>query len=125
MYADTDFFLALLKPTDWLKNYAGEILRKYRGEIWTSEVAFIELLLLAKRYGLDPVRLVSSVIAICKVKGVDENVLFLASHYIKKGFNVFDAFHASHAMGDKIISSDDVYDKIGMERIKLENIKRD
>ena len=64
IYADTDFFLALLKPRDWLKNRAREILEEYRGRITTSEVTFIELMLLAKRYNLDPVRVTASVMAI-------------------------------------------------------------
>lgn len=31
-YADTDFFLALLKPTDWLKKNARRILVEEKGE---------------------------------------------------------------------------------------------
>ncbi|WP_456398062.1 PIN domain-containing protein [Palaeococcus sp. (in: euryarchaeotes)] len=58
IYADTDFFLALLKPDDWLKENARKILEKYRGDITTSDATFIELLLLAERYGLDPIKIV-------------------------------------------------------------------
>ncbi len=31
IYADTDFFIALLKPTDWLKDKAKKALEKYKG----------------------------------------------------------------------------------------------
>ncbi|WP_240911842.1 hypothetical protein [Thermococcus sp. M36] len=54
---NTDFFLALLKPNDWLKDNAKRIYERYKGDITTSETTFIELLLLAKRFNLDPVRI--------------------------------------------------------------------
>ncbi len=117
IYADTDFFLALLKPRDWLKKKAEEILRTYSGKITTSLVTFIELMLLAKRYDLDPVRVTASVMAIC---GIEDERLLKAALYIRDyGLGVFDAFHAAHA-GDRIISSDKVYERIGISRIKLE-----
>lgn len=43
VYADTDFFLALLKDTDWLKEKAISLAKKYEGQITTSEATFIEL----------------------------------------------------------------------------------
>jgi len=117
IYADTDFFLALLKPKDWLKDKAKAILDKYEGQITTSEVTFIELMLLAKRYGLDPVKITTSVMAICNI---DDEKLLKAAIYIRDyGVGVFDAFHAVHCSG-KIISSDSVFDKLGIERIRLE-----
>ena len=68
IYADTDFFLALLKPNDWLKENAKKILNKYKGQITTSEVTFIELMLLAKRYNLDPIKITTSVMAMCNIE---------------------------------------------------------
>ena len=117
IYADTDFFLALLKPKDWLKDRAKEILEKYKGQITTSEVTFIELMLLAKRYNLDPVKITSSVMAIC---GIEDEKLLKAAIYIRDyKVGVFDAFHAVHCSG-AIISSDSVFDRLGIRRIKLE-----
>ncbi len=120
IYADTDFFLALLKPKDWLKDKAKAILNKYKGQITTSEVTFIELMLLAKRYDLDPVKITTSVMAIC---GIDDERLLKAAIYIRDyGVGVFDAFHAAHCDGT-IISSDSVFDKLGIKRIKLEDLE--
>ena len=117
IYADTDFFLALLKPEDWLKDKARAILERYRGQITTSEVTFIELMLLARRYDLDPVKITASVMAICSM---DDEKLLKAAIYIREyGAGVFDAFHAAHCSG-KIISSDSIFDKLGIERIRLE-----
>ena len=116
IYADTDFFLALLKPDDRLKENARKILEKYRGDITTSDATFIELLLLAERYGLDPIKIVSSVMALC---GIEDTRYLKAAIYVKEyGLKVFDAFHAA-GCGGRIISSDSVYDKLGITRIDL------
>lgn len=117
IYADTDFFLALLKPTDWLKEKAKKLKEKYKDRITTSEVTFIELMLLSNRFGLNPVKITSSVMKIC---GIDDSTLLKAAINIEKGGNVFDSFHGAHCLGE-IISSDDVFDTLfGLERIKLE-----
>ncbi len=49
IYADTDFFLALLKPKDWLKQGAERLLVEHKGELVTSPVTLTELLLLGVR----------------------------------------------------------------------------
>lgn len=54
IYADTDFFLALLKENDWLQTSAKKLLAKHKGSIWTSPVTLIELMLLAVKCDLDP-----------------------------------------------------------------------
>ena len=113
-YADTDFFLAILKDSDWLKNNALEILK--HNNITTSEVTYIELMLLARKYDLDYLKITEDVMAICN----DNNsVRLIAAEYIKNGMNVFDAFHAAHCNGE-IISSDHIYDQFNIKRIKLE-----
>ena len=118
VYADTDFFLALMKPGDWLKDNAEKILRRYRGNITTSETTFLELLIVAKKYGLDPIRVTAAVMAIT---GIEAEVPLRAAYYMREhGLNAFDAFHAAKC-GGVIISSDRVYEKAGIRRIKLEN----
>ncbi len=121
MYADTDFFLALLKESDWLRDRALHLERKYHGRIRTSVATLIELLLLAKRFSIDPERLVAGAFAIALPVGISHETALLAAHYIKdKGFHVFDALHAAYCDGDEIISSDHVFDSIGIKRIALE-----
>ena len=51
-YADTDFFLALVKDKDWLKARAGDLLAAYSDQLWTSLFTLIEILLVADRYKL-------------------------------------------------------------------------
>ena len=118
-YADTDFFLALLKPTDWLKENARRILEEEKGRIYTSEATYIELMLLAKRYGLDPVRIAIDVMAICNEKNGEYQA---AAELISQEVGVFDSFHAVHSNG-KIISSDKIYKKLGLEQIALSDDK--
>ncbi len=120
-YADTDFFLALLKPTDWLRNNARRILEEEQGKIYTSETTYIELMLLAKRYGLDPVRIAIDVMAICNEKNGEYQA---AAELITQNVGVFDSFHAVHSNG-KIISSDRIYRKLGLEQIDLSDDKSD
>ena len=117
IYADTDFFLALLKERDWLKENAKKILEKHKGQITTSIVTFIELALLAKRYDLDIVKIFTSVMTICNIE--DEKPLKAAVYIREYNLGVFDAFHAAYCK-EKIISSDSTYDRIGIERIRLE-----
>ncbi len=117
IYADTDFFLALLKPRNWLKEKAKKLLEKYKDQITTSEATFIELMLLAKRYNLNPVKITASVMAICNIK--DDTPLKAAIYIRDHNIGVFDAFHAAHCT-NTIISSDQVFEKLGIKRIKLE-----
>ena len=120
-YADTDFFLALIKPTDWLKSPAKRLFEQYRDGLWTSVVTVIEMLLLSERMQLDPERIVMDVTEIAEVRGVDRTKLLLAAHFMRENkMHTFDALHAAFAQGDEILSSDRVYDRIGLKRIPLE-----
>lgn len=121
MYADTDFFLALMKNKNWLKRRAEELYNTYEGEISTSGVTLVELLLLSSRYKLDPERLITDCLQLVEdIKGLPPKKALLAAHYMKeKNFSVFDAFHGAFAE-EEIISSDKIYEKIGLKRIKLE-----
>ena len=122
LYADTDFFLALLKEKDWLKSRAAFLEKNYRGKIWTSPVTLIELFLIARRYGLDPERLAADVSQIAKIDGADSSIFALAATYMKdEGAGVFDGFHAAICgKKSKIISSDKIFDRLGLDRVKLE-----
>ena len=120
-YADSDFFLALLKPEDWLKVPAKNLLKQYKGRIWTSQLAVIEIFMIAKRLDLDVENIASAIFELSDVRGISKDVVLGAAHLIKKeGVSVFDAFHSMTCGEDSIISSDSVFDKIGIKRIPLE-----
>lgn len=120
-YANTDFVLVLLKEDDWLRKRALDIYKAHRTNLSTSVATIIELLLLAKRFSLDPERLLASLFAIVsRAEGISPEIALTAAHYIKeKNFHVFDAVHAAYCGDNMIISSDKIFDTIGMKRIAL------
>ncbi|UCH89587.1 MAG: PIN domain-containing protein [Thermoplasmata archaeon] len=123
MYADTDFFLALIKKDDWLKKRAEKLYKKHQNELWTSTLTIKELMLLAYRDNKDVTDIIEKASALMPVKEVDIGVEghIAASFLIKKyKMTPFDALHAVICDNDSIISSDKKYDLIGLNRITLE-----
>lgn len=119
-YADSDFFLALIKENDWLSEKAERILKHYRNEIWTSNWTLVELLLLSKEFGFDPENIILSIKKLANVED-DIDIIAAAAHLMKeRNMKTFDALHAISCGKDKIISSDSVFDAIGLNRIPLE-----
>ncbi|MDE1762289.1 MAG: PIN domain-containing protein [Candidatus Micrarchaeota archaeon] len=118
-YADTDFFVALAKSEDRLHQSAVRIYEKYQGEIYTSLATILELSIIATKLGKRVEELMEGVLGIAEVKGIDRTKIMLAARLIENSdMSTFDAFHAALCEG-KIISSDHIYDKIGVERIQL------
>ena len=121
MFADTDFILALVKDSDWLKDKAVKLLKDYNGKINTSASVMIEVALICKRLRINAIEVFSNVFELVNINEETYAICMRAALYIEKyGLNVFDAFHAAYCSNDKIISSDSVYEKVGIERIKLE-----
>lgn len=118
VYADTDFFVALVKEDDWLQERAEKLLEKYRSDIKTSLPTFIELFYLSEEYDWDRDQAAAHIMEIAETD-FDESVVFQASEYIDQGLNVLDAFQAASSTGS-IISSDRDFDSIELERIELE-----
>ena len=119
-YADTDFFLAMVKKDDWLKSGAEKVYSENKGKIDTSIITLLELFLLCERKGLDPEVIAGSVFKVSNVERLSITEAMQIAHNIKhENINVFDAFHSALAGGREIISSDDVYDKLGQKRIGL------
>ena len=123
IYADTDFFLALLKDSDWLKTSAKRLLQVHKNEIWSSPVTLIELLLVSVQFDIDPERLIAGVLELAQIQGGEVKPILIASHYIKNsGVGVFDSLHAAFCgVEGKIISSDRVFDRLGLDRIPIES----
>lgn len=121
MFADTDFILAIVKDTDWLKENSLKILRENKGRIKTSISVMIEVALICKKFKLNTMNTFAHIFEIINVDEETYSVCMKAALYIEKyNLNVFDAFHAASCKDEKIISSDDVYETLGIERIKLE-----
>lgn len=118
MYADTDFWLALLKDDDWLSDRATALLEEHRGDLTVSLATCIELFLIEERFAFDRDKAITAILELADYPG-DEDVIFQASAYRDDGLNTFDAFHAALA-GDALISSDRAFDEIGIERVPLD-----
>lgn len=123
MYADTDFFLALLKQDDWLAENAKNIYKKHKDELWTSPITLQELILIAYRENKDPTDFIEKAYQLMEVRtpelGIEGHlgVCYLITKY---DMSPFDAYHAVCCGKDTIVSSDKIYDKIGLRREKLE-----
>lgn len=118
VYADTDFFIALVKDDDWLQGRAVKLLEEHGDELRTSVATFIELFWLCEEYDLDREGAITHILELADVD-VEEACIYRASEHVSDGLNVLDAFHAALA-DDRILSSGKVYDRIDVERIALE-----
>ncbi|MBI3034718.1 PIN domain-containing protein [Candidatus Woesearchaeota archaeon] len=120
MFADTDFLLALIKESDWLKKNAVQILEEHKGKIRTSVSVMIEIALLCKKFRINTIKVFTNIFELIEVSQETYSVCMQASVYIEKyNLNVFDAFHAAFCGNDKIISSDSIFDNIGLDRFNL------
>ena len=119
MYADLDFWLALLKHDDWLADRAESLLDEHENELEVSLATFLELFLVEERFAFDRERAVTAILELATYEG-DPNVVYQASENTDEGLNTFDAFHAALS-GGSVISSDQAYDELtGVDRIQLE-----
>ncbi len=120
IYADTDFFIALVKDDDWLQRSAAEIALENEGEIYTSRATLLELLVISNRFEFDRMEALTYALELAVVSE-DEDVLFQAADYMEQnGLTAFDAYHAAYADEDPIISSDKSFDDITDDRIAIE-----
>ncbi|MDZ7850750.1 MAG: PIN domain-containing protein [Halodesulfurarchaeum sp.] len=121
IYADTDFFIALVKDDDWLQGQATDLARKHENEIYTSRATLLELLVISDRFDFDRIEALSYALEIAQV-AEDESVLFRAADYMDRhGLTAFDAYHVAYATDDPIISSDKRIDRVTAERIPIES----
>lgn len=120
IYADTDFFIALVKDDDWLQERATTIAADHEGEIYTSRATLLELLMISDRFEFDRMEALSYTLEIASVHE-DETVLFQAADYMEQhGLTAFDAYHVAYADHDPIISSDKSFDNVTDDRISIE-----
>lgn len=120
-YVETDFLLALVKDSDWLKDRAEEHLKER--DVVTSTYSYLELLLISERQEFDFTKLVSNMLDIVPVETEEERQIVLkAVNYFEDGMTAFDAFHAATAetRGHSILSSDKAYEDDDPERLPLE-----
>lgn len=121
VFVETDFLLALAKGDDWLQEQAETHLDTH--DVVTSQLAYLELLLVVERQQFDHVRLFANLLDVVPVGDKEETqVVLKAVTYFEDGMTPFDAFHAATAetRGLPILSSDQAYDDVDPERLPLE-----
>lgn len=120
IYADTDFFIALVKDDDWPQERAATIASENDGEIYTSRATLLELLVISDRFEFDRIEALSYALEIAEIPE-DETVLFQAADYMDRyGLTAFDAYHIAYADEEPIISSETSFDDITENRIPIE-----
>ncbi|GAB3036978.1 PIN domain-containing protein [Natronobiforma cellulositropha] len=121
VFVETDFLIALVKDSDWLKQRAETVLEERA--VVTSPFSYLELLIIRERHEYDYVRLFANMLELVPVRTDDERQIVLkAVHYYEEGMTPFDSFHAALAEthGLPILSSDTAYEAVGPDRLPLE-----
>jgi len=116
MYADLDVWLWLL--TEGEQADVEAFLEEYTGDLELSLVTVLELFLIEESYPFDREQAVTAMLELASYDG-DPDVLYRASAYREQGLDTFEAFHAALAR-DAIVSRSDVYERVGLERVPLE-----
>ncbi len=119
MYADMDFLLALLKKDDWLQESAEAVYRKHREELWTSEAAIIELMILCERENFDVEQKLVALEQLLDVRA-DMDTYLTAAHYMQEhGLHTFDALHAARCDDDTMLSTDSDYESLAIDQFNF------
>ena len=129
MYVDADVLYAYLKPTDWLKEFTGKILKE---KVITSSVTIMELEIVSKKdfdetfsnQVLERLKKIKNL----EIANLDQKVLEKAVQLRKKhGLGIFDSIHVATALIRKrdIISSDLMFERVKeLKRIDPREFRR-
>jgi len=126
-YADSDFFLALLKDSDWLKERAKRIYEKNKSSIYISPFTVIELMIVCSRESIPLKETLLQISRIADLTFVKWDLFFKAAEYVEAGASIFDALlmafckesEIAFSQESEIISSDKIYEKFGFKVIDL------
>ena len=119
-YADTDFFLALMKSSDWLKDKAKQVYKENKNNIFISPFTIAEVMIICKREDIPIKETLLHISRIAKLENLPWKIFLRASDFVEKGATVFDSLlMAFCSENDQIITSDNIYEKFGFEVINL------
>ncbi len=128
MYVETDFLIALVKNDDWLQESALHELEE-RDDIHTSILAYAEVLVLFydrddSEYKIDAPRAIANLLELVPIEPEthEDAVLAAATFLDEYEMTPFDALHAGViATGEEtVLSTEQDYDKVGLDRVPLE-----
>lgn len=119
-YADTDFFLTLMKNSDWLKEQAKKVYEKNKDNLFVSPFTVAEIMIICKREDIPMKETLIQISRIAKLENMNWDTFFKSCNFIEKGATIFDSLlMALVSENDQIISSDNVYEKFGFKVIDL------
>jgi len=118
-YVDTDFFLALIKESDWLKEKAKKILAEYEDELYATPFTIVELMIVCKREKIPVKETLFHISRIVNLESLTWAIFFKSCDYLEKGATIFDSLLMAFCENNDIISSDNVYQKFGFNVINL------
>lgn len=118
IYVDSDFIMALLKESDWLKEAAMRYWAENKQEeFYTSAATLLEVwyALIKENNAASASATMNGITAIAKILDVTENEMRQAAEISAKyGLKPMDAIHAFTAMQfGNILSTDTAFDKVG------------
>ena len=128
MYVETDFLTALVKDEDWLRESALRALDE-REDPHTSILAYAEVLVLfydreQADYEIDAPRAIANLLELVPITPPEhEDAVLAAAAFIEEyQLTPFDALHAGvvATSGEDVLSSEQDYDTVGLDRIPLE-----
>jgi len=128
VYVETDFLTALVKDDDWLREPALRALEE-RDDLRTSILAYAEVLVLLydreqSESEIDAPRAITNLLELVPIEPEEHEdaVLAAAAFLDEYDMTPFDALHAGvAATGDEaVLSSEQDYDTVGLERTPLE-----
>ncbi|ELZ80325.1 PilT protein domain-containing protein [Haloferax larsenii JCM 13917] len=128
MYVETDFLIALVKNEDWLRESALEALQE-RDDIHTSILAYAEVLVLfydreQSEYDIDAPRAIANLLELVPITPNEHEDAVLAAAAFLEEYHLtpFDALHAGviATSGEEVLSSEQDYDTVGLDRTPLE-----
>ena len=119
-YADTDFFLAILKNSDWLKEKAKQVYEENKENLFVSPFTIVEIMIICKRETLAMKETLIQISRIAKLEHLSWDVFFKSCDFVEKGATIFDSLlMAMCSEHDQIISSDNIYEKFGFNVVDL------
>jgi predicted nucleic acid-binding protein len=128
VYIETDLLTALVKSEDWLREPAIRALEEH-DDIHTSILAYAEVLVLfsdreASEYEINAQRAIANLLELVPIVPEDHEDAVLAAAAFLDEYHLtpFDALHAGiiATSEERILSTEQDYDAIGLDRVSLE-----
>jgi predicted nucleic acid-binding protein len=119
-YADTDFFLALMKDSDWLKDKAKKVYQDNKDNLFVAPFTIAEVMIICKREEIPLKETLLQISRIAKMQSISWDVFLKACDYIEEGATIFDSLLMAFCTKEnEIISSDNIYEKFGFNVVDL------